>query len=89
MWWLGAKYVSLEKTHSWFCGWSHENYIFCICYISIEEGEGWSYARDEIQEISTRCDRHFMLFSPSVLHIEVAFSGLSEFLKVISVSASF
>lgn len=36
-----------------------------------------------------RCDRRFMLFSPSVLHIEVAFSGLLEFLKVISVSASF
>lgn len=36
-----------------------------------------------------RCDGHFMLFSPSVLHIELALSSLSEFLKVISVSPSF
>ena len=81
--------MSLEKTHSWFCGWNHENYIFYICYINIGEGEGWSYARDEIHKLHTICDGYFMLFSPSVLHIEVAFSGLSEFLKVISVSASF
>ncbi len=89
MWWLGAKYVSLEKTHSWFCGWSHENYIFCICYISIEEGEGWSYARDEIHKLRTICDGHFMLLSPSTLRFELVFRLLSEFLKVISASASF
>ena len=81
--------MGFEKTHSWFCGLSHENYIFCICYISIEEGEEWSYARDEIHKLRTICDGHFMLLSPSMLRLEIVFRLLSEFLKVISVSASF
>ena len=67
LWWFGAKYVSLEKACDWFCGWNHENYIFCISYISIERlvgshMPGMRYRKSTLDVIGTSCFSPFQNF---------------------------
>ena len=61
--------MSLEKAWGWFCGWNHENYIFCISYISIEGLSGshmprMRYRKSSLDVIDTLC---FSPFQGSML----------------------